>query len=414
MSRQTPSKLRAVLQDPPLRPPSKPLAGDRAARQALIVIALLLAYGCLYPFNFTAIPRRLLSLPRVASIGDMVANLLLYLPIGICGFFGLTGLRRIVFRGIAAVTLGGALSLGIEIAQAYDIGRHSSVLDVILNTLGTLLGFVAAFVVARAAFWTHRDDGAGIGAAMLLLVLWAACRLVPFVAAFDWQQVARALAPLGGDWRPLWPVVFELAILWLVCMRLIEAIGSVRPVLPATLSFVLMLSALRTLIPGHIVSPQEIYGVAAAAGCFMLGLNRAWLVALALVIYLIADGLMPYASGPTRAMNWVPLRGFIRSNIEFSMKALMFKSFTYGALAWLLGRMGLRGRYALGVGAAIVFAIEWGQQFVPGRFPDITDVLIYVSMAFVLRQFDRIDLRPDRAGVGGAIAVQSTARPGGT
>ena len=373
------------------------------------MIALLLVYGCLYPFNFTPIARRMLSLPRVATIGDMVANLLLYLPIGICGFFGLTKLQRIILRGAATVLLGAMLSLGIEIAQAYDIGRHSSILDVILNTLGTLLGFAATWVVVRAAFWRQLDDGTGIGAAMLLLVLWVACRLVPFVAAFDWQQVARALAPLGGSWRPDWTVIFELAILWLVVMRLLEAIGSVRPVLPATLSFVLMLAALRTLIPGHIILPQEIYGVVAAAACFALGLHRTWLVTSGLVIYLVVNGLMPYASGPMRDMNWVPLRGFIRSNIEFSMQALMFKSFAYGALAWLLGRLGLRLMVAQGLGCAIVLAIEWGQQFVPGRFPDITDVLIYLAMAYVLHQFDRIDLRPGAAARANSSGVESMA-----
>lgn len=378
------------------------------------MIALLLVYGCLYPFNFTSVARRMLSLPRVPTIGDMVANLLLYLPIGICGFFGLTALRATALRGGVTVLLAAALSLAIEIAQAYDIGRHSSILDVILNTLGAGFGFVAAVVTVRAAFWRQLDVGTGIGAAMVLLALWGACRLVPFVASFDWQQVARALAPLGGSWRPHWPAIFQLAILWLVVMRLMAAIGSVRPVVPAALSFVLLLSALRMFIPGHVVSPQEIYAVAAAAACFMLGLHRAWLVALALIAFLVADGLTPYASGPTRAINWVPLRGFIRSNIELSMQALLFKGFGYGALAWLLGRIGLRFAAALVAGMAIVFAIEWLQQSVPGRYPDITDALIFVAMACILRQIDRIDLRPRNiAGVAASVGVQSRSRPGG-
>ena len=146
----------------------------------------------------------------------------------------------------------------------------------------------------------------------------------------------------------------------------------------------------------------------------MLGLHRAWFVALALIAFLVADGLTPYASGPTRAINWVPLRGFIRSNIELSMQALLFKGFAYGALAWLLGRIGLRFAAAVVAGMAIVFAIEWLQQSVPGRYPDITDALIFVAMACILRQIDRIDLRPRNiAGVAASVGVQSEPRSGG-
>jgi glycopeptide antibiotics resistance protein len=67
----------------------------------------------------------------------LVGNVLLFVPFGVALWFGGVRFRR-------AVAVGAALSIAIEAAQLAIPGRWTSTDDVILNTLGTAVGYLAA------------------------------------------------------------------------------------------------------------------------------------------------------------------------------------------------------------------------------------------------------------------------------
>ena len=80
-----------------------------------------------------------------AAVGDMVVNVVGFIPVGIV-FYGLLqcfsgplSRRSLLF----AVVLCMLLSLGIELVQAWIPTRYSSLQDLILNTFGAWLGIVA-------------------------------------------------------------------------------------------------------------------------------------------------------------------------------------------------------------------------------------------------------------------------------
>ena len=114
-------------------------------------IVVVIAYGSLYPFEFRIPPNGigpvstfLASWNERPGRGDFLANILLYLPLG---FFFVLGLERGPRRvgKLAMVVLAGAmLSLSVELTQYYDAGRVTSATDFYSNTLGTLLGGLAA------------------------------------------------------------------------------------------------------------------------------------------------------------------------------------------------------------------------------------------------------------------------------
>ena len=84
----------------------------------------------------TAIPFRGFRYPEIdlhAPIGDVVANILLYTPLGYA--FGDLG-------PVVVVSRSAALSLLIESAQAFYQDRFSQPSDVISNTVGAALGVV--------------------------------------------------------------------------------------------------------------------------------------------------------------------------------------------------------------------------------------------------------------------------------
>jgi VanZ family protein len=83
---------------------------------------------------------------------DVVANIILFLPLGY--FFAAIvspKRHRIFFTSICAAGAGCALSLIIEILQAYLPGRYSSLSDVLSNTAGAIFGVF----LFHSRHWLH-------------------------------------------------------------------------------------------------------------------------------------------------------------------------------------------------------------------------------------------------------------------
>lgn len=119
----------------------------------LRLVILLILLATLLPFDFQGWPPESGLAERLAQTRerpphryDAPGNFLLFLPFGLA----LTGMLRT--RGWRTVRLllatagaGAAFSLGIESAQLFLPSRDPSVIDVLTNTLGALLGGVLAY-----------------------------------------------------------------------------------------------------------------------------------------------------------------------------------------------------------------------------------------------------------------------------
>jgi glycopeptide antibiotics resistance protein len=70
----------------------------------------------------------------------MLLNILAFMPLGLffCAYF--SSPRRAALAAVLTFLLGFAVSLGIEVLQAYIPGRVSDWRDVATDTLGTALG----------------------------------------------------------------------------------------------------------------------------------------------------------------------------------------------------------------------------------------------------------------------------------
>lgn len=77
------------------------------------------------------------------AAGNIAGNVALFVPLG---FLTVTALRR---RPLAVALLGAALSVVIEAVQFVSAQRWADIDDVLLNTLGAVLGAVAALAVVR-------------------------------------------------------------------------------------------------------------------------------------------------------------------------------------------------------------------------------------------------------------------------
>src|SRR4051812_46867120 len=84
---------------------------------------------------------------NVIDVPDMIANVLLFIPLG---FFYRLGRHARRPAAVHVLLLGALVSLAIESAQLFEIERNSSPEDVAVNAIGAWLGALAGSRVARA------------------------------------------------------------------------------------------------------------------------------------------------------------------------------------------------------------------------------------------------------------------------
>jgi hypothetical protein len=107
------------------------------------------------PPAISPIKREFLSLPSRKYFKswpfyrDAVVNVLGFIPFGLVFFLFYCFSRRRSGLKVAVVTVitGGALSLFIELNQAFLLSRNSSLTDLILNTLGTAVGVMIVYPI---------------------------------------------------------------------------------------------------------------------------------------------------------------------------------------------------------------------------------------------------------------------------
>lgn len=131
----------------------------------------LILFATAVPLELRGAPLWVAS-PWVAS--DVLANVLLYMPLGWC--MGRRSLIRIV-------VVSGLLSAAIELSQAWSFGRYPSIYDVMANAAGGVIGAMIARALASrgiAAASSIRVNGLVIAAcvagAVLPPLLWVGHR----------------------------------------------------------------------------------------------------------------------------------------------------------------------------------------------------------------------------------------------
>ena len=288
----------------------------------LVAVLALIAYGSLYPFQFfPAYP----GFPYQAwqqmaflrpSKGDLVANLLLYLPLG-----GLVAVLLVSRRHAAAIaaaaTLGAFLSAAIETLQWLEPARVSSMTDIALNTIGACCGAVA--VRAYAALgrsWTLP----GLMTARPPLVptaviaAWLLYRWAPYVPTIDWQKYKDALKPLltMADISVL--SVLRYAAGWLVVAYALRFV--VQPAWRWRVALLLVGATLvaQIVVVDKVLRPGEIIAlVLVAAAAFglqsMRDSSRAVALAGLMALVVAVEGLRPFVfSTVPVGFSWIPFR----------------------------------------------------------------------------------------------------------
>lgn len=344
---------------------------------AALIYPAWVAYGSLFPLvgwrddGLSPLVFLGAALPRYWTAFDLLANVVLYLPLGFL-WSRISALRWPPAVAILLpALLGAAFSFAIEVLQHWLPSRVPSNIDLLCNALGALGGAIAADRyrasgwAARTAAWRRAPDTERSSAAgLLLLVIWAFVQLSP-----EYLLFTSGLARSGAT--PWWPVLdpgrrieieavavaahtFAVALL---AMRLTpgrrtEACGRI---VVGALLVVLAKAVVASLALGFPKafdwwSAGTLWGVCAGSGLVLIALTLPGRIRIALAfagllvgsLALLALPPSPYASGLGVDLALSPARNLIAALVWLGVfwPAL---ALAFAVWQWVeLGRPGLR------------------------------------------------------------------------
>lgn len=353
-----------------------------------------------WPFNFTAPDASgdaWTSLWRswglASSRGDIAGNLALFVPVGVFGLVGLAsplGLRRIVL----VLALSMLVAVAAQAAQIYLPSRSATLVDVIWNGIGLILGTFLAFLIRRcsaSSYWGFQDLRM---LPFVIICIWLAYRLAPFIPSIDFQLIKDNLKPLLLQPNLTISGIVGNTAAWAVVALLLRDVWRhgrgdlwLLPLAGATFA----IEALVVARDG--VSADNVGGVLFAVVIWFAMFR--WLPRPAALVWfllsgaIIVDGLWPFSftvQDPS-TFYWFPLRGILGGSMWLNVQVILEKTFLYTALAYLGWRTTKSWALSAVIGAILLASVEWLQRLQDGHVSEVTDPLLLVIAALVSRSF---------------------------
>ena len=366
--------------------PSRKLVG------LLAFVVLLILYGSLYPWEFEPLrdtdPLTVLlhswnfELNRFI-LRDIAVNVTLYLPLGFVGYLVFRRTRRRIAPILLAASIGCALSCGVEMTQAFEPDRNTSLVDVATNTVGAIAGAILALLAERSfgPFGLRPRAGSPRDAsAVALLGSFAASLLFPFFPISGRAALRMKIAAILHG--PVLDPVLLLSALssWYAAGLMMRAAGVGKAKVSMALAFAPLV--IQLFVIRH--EPWIAVVLGAIAGAFLAStLPQAALSAALVTLMIIVRGMQPlHFASSAQPFLWVPFGGFLKMDWATGIGLIFQKIFYYGAAIWLLRAAGARLRTATAAVTVVLSCLEAVQRFIPVHTPEITDPLLALLLGF--------------------------------
>lgn len=363
-------------------------------RYGFYLSVLLVLYGTLYPFHFDFSPQTLsrawssfglapfwdVERGRIHSLPDMVANILLTMPLG---FFGYLWFGRNKKRPSIALWFCAGFFLGLlsEIFQMGVASRLSNITDALNNGIGAFAGACVAAIfgsyvldLLSGSMMDRRSTQFFILTCIIMVGM-----LLPFDFSMDvsglwsnvkvlWLNPWKSGTPISDEWI----LMAEFAILGALA-------GSMKKarVVALALAMPFVFEGMQILVESHALSLRDVamnFG-GAAVGLVTArhapALVRPATGFILMSLALIAQGLSPYHFGGQGRFEWVPLVEYYTRTTGAALYDAMSGLLSYGLLAALWPR-----RMVIVWAILLAGGIEAAQVFVPTRSAGVTDILI--------------------------------------
>ena len=367
-----------------------------------MIVTVLIVYGSLFPFNFqaydlsrTTFDLFLQSWQDRSSWGDLLSNIALFVPFGVAGMLSTRNFRFASLNVLLVLASGLILAIGLQSAQLYLPGRIAALNDAIWNTLGLTLGMFFALVANKYILKLQIEVRAIPLIPLVLLGVWSAYRLVPFVPTTDFQAIKDSLKPLLIQPDISLLAVFINMVSWMLAGHFLKYLTGTRGALGKLALFMVSLFGLEILIIENAVTASNIVGALIALMISASFMARAkgmgTILVILLPISIVLQGLAPFDPRPViDAFNWFPFHSFFGGSMYHNILALLQKIFFYSGLVFLFYELGLTWLRASLQTGLLLLLIEVSQIYFSGHTPEITDPLLALLLALGMIELDRL------------------------
>jgi VanZ family protein len=367
-----------------------------------VIVIVIITYGSLFPFDFqtndlnwATFDLFIRSWQARSSWGDLLGNIILFIPFGIAGILSTRNLRFVSLSVLLVLASGLVLAVGLQFAQLYLPGRIAALNDAIWNTLGLTLGMFFALVANNYFLRLQIQERAISLVPLVLIGIWCTYRLIPFVPTIDFQEIKDSLKPLLIHPEISLLGVFVNAVSWLLVGYFLKYLPGPGGTLGKLGFLMASIFGLEVLIVANDVTASNIVGALIALMVSAMLLDRikrvATMLAILLAISIVFQGLAPFDPRPVIAtFNWFPFHGFLGGSMYHNTLALLQKTFLYSSLVFLLRELGLSWLKAALLTGCLLFLIEAAQTYFGGHTPEITDPLLVILFALGMVELDRL------------------------
>ena len=349
-------------------------------KKLFLLYVVLIVHFSLYPWRFLPVAGRVLAgwspMAGRSDYLDVVANLLFYMPLGALGVLAWEGLWPALAAG------GTALSLTLEVAQAWIPGRDSSIRDVVMNGLGTVAGIALGFLFSRHWPSAARRKALPIRGRMpiVLASAWLVGECFPFMPITRLAPLRESLLQLVRPASLPWLGLAETFVSCLLLAHMLRGPGT-RSGRQTAVLLAFLTWPLRLFLQGSSFSWAEVGTAASAFALSVFVFSRfrgeaKLLGALALLLVAVKE-FSPFvlASAPA-PFHFVPFAGFLEASRDAAIRVTAQKFFLYGSSVWILRAAGLPLWGSTGAVTLLLAAGEATQRYLPGRVPESTDPLL--------------------------------------
>jgi len=366
-------------------------------RKIFIFFIGLIIYGSLFPFSFnfdegSSERWEMLfnSFSPFTSLGDILGNILLFIPFGFLGLQSLSSPNRPSRAPyLKTVSYGLCLAVIIQFIQVYVPFRSPSFADVYWNMLGLCIGMgLSLLIKSQYSKIAHADT---INTPIILAFLWLSFQLFPFIPTFDFQEIKDTLKPLLLN-----PEFVAADFLinftgWMIFAHAARGLFHNDWHKSLILPLAAMLSlATRFIIFGNNIDLSDVSAICAAILIWPFLSKKIKNVEPGLIV-LLAFAVIVNGSGSLdlnwqrMEFSWLPFSGFLEGSLFNNTKSLFFKLFLYGSLIWLAQEAWPHIRLKSLLIFIGIFALEIFQSFMSSHIGEITDPLLIILLSFFLK-----------------------------
>lgn len=355
---------------------------------AMFWVCAVIFYGSLFPFDFdfqvdSARTRTFLSSwLSMGTIGDILGNIVLFVPFGCAGFFLSPRLGR---TWILVLWL--LVAFGCQLLQLFLPSRDPSLFDMYGNAAGSVIGWLLAHKAANQLVRGLKKTNHYLSFALIMPIFWLAYQLIPFVPSIDFQSYKDAIKPLVLT--PIWSwqkILLEVAC-WVTFLHFLNLHNQKYLKASSLLVGIFGVLLLKIVIVRNVVFFYQAIGMLLAVGTWWGAKKRLLngnLIISGLLVGWAINSLFPLEIRvePIK-FGWLPFSGFLEGSMLHNTKAFCQKIFVYGSVCWLFFMAG--NRYWVKIFAVFsgLIIIEIIQLKIAHKTAEITDPILFATLAFI-------------------------------